>query len=126
MSPPAPDDGSNTDSDIRKSCKELRVSPAGTLTGRCSPSASDTTFDVTAQVGCHNNTKEPFWAANQDSADTNWSYLASGQSKDVETGSTGKSYYLKANCGSTDMELPLSRRLTNSSGSFAFSSTNVW
>ena len=23
------------------------------------------------------------------------------------------SYYLKANCGSTDMELPLSRRLTN-------------
>ena len=36
------------------------------------------------------------------------------------------SYYLKANCGSTDMELPLSRRLTNSSGSFAFSSTNVW
>ena len=52
--------------------------------------------------------------------------LASGRSKGVETGSTGKSYYLKANCGSTDMELPLSRRLTNSSGSFAFSTTNVW
>ena len=88
--------------------------------------ASDTTFDLTARVGCHNNTKEPFRVANHDSNDTDWSYLASGQSKGVETGSTGKSYYLKANCGSTDMELPLSRRLTNSSGSFAFSSTNVW
>ena len=119
-------DANSTDSDIRKSCKELRVSSAGTLTGRCNPSSSDTTFDLTAQVGCHNNTKEPFWAANQDPADTNWSYLASGQAKGVETGSTGKSYYLKANCGSTDMELPLSRRITNSSGSFAFSSTNVW
>ena len=119
-------DASSTDSDIRKSCKQLRVSSAGTLTGRCNSNASDTTFDLKTQVGCHNNTKEPFRVANQDSSDTNWSYLASGQSKGVETGSTGKSYYLKANCGSTDMELPLSRRLTNSSGSFAFSSTNVW
>ena len=119
-------DASSTDSDIRKSCKQLRVSSAGTLTGRCNSNASDTTFDLTAQVACYNVSKEPEWVANIPSGVTNWSYLASGQSKGVEIGSTGKSYYLKVNCGSTDMELPLSRRLTNSSGSFAFSSTNVW
>ena len=119
-------DASSTDSDIRKSCEQMRVSSAGTLTGRCNSNSVDTTIDLTAHVGCHNNTKEPFWAANQDPADTNWSYLASGQAKGVETGSNGKSYYLKANCGSTDMELPLSRRITNSGGSFAHSSTNVW
>ena len=87
-------DATSTDSDIRKSCKQLRVSSAGTLTGRCNDSSSDTTIDLTSYVACHNNNKEPFWAANADSADNNWSYLASGQAKGIETGSTGKSYYL--------------------------------
>ena len=119
-------DSASTDSDIRKSCKQLRVSSAGTLTGRCNAGSTDTTIDLTSYVACHNNNKEPFWAANGDPADTAWSYLASGQAKGVETGSTGTSYYLEANCGSTDMELSLSRRITNSGGSFAFSSTNVW
>ena len=95
------------------------MSSAGTLTGRCNDSSTDTTIDLTSYVACHNNNKEPFWAANADPADNNWSYLASGQAKGVETGSTGKSYYLKANCGATDMELPLSRRITNSTASFA-------
>ena len=116
----------NNDPDIRLSCMELRVSSAGTLTGRCNPSSSDTTFDLTTQVGCHKSTHEPFWVANSTAGSNTWSYLASGQAKAVGTGSTGVSYYLRANCGSTDMELPLSRRLTNSDGSFAFSSTNLW
>ena len=121
-------DSTSTDSDIRKSCQQMRVSSAGTLTGRCNDNSADSTYDLTSVVSCHKGTKEPAWKANISSTEPaeNYEDLASGQSKGVETGSTGTSYYLKVNCGSTDMELPLSRRIINSSGSLAFSSTNVW
>ena len=123
-------DAGSTDADIRKSCKELSVS-SGTLSGKCNKSGAtpqDTTWSLTGgKISCHNNTNEPFWTDNHDSSsDTNYSTLTSSQAKGIDTGSSGNAYYLKADCGSGEMQLPLSRRVKNSSGAFAYSSTNLW
>ncbi len=122
-----------TDTDIRKSCKNLSVANNGTLSGTCNKVANgavtdtvSTTHDLTTTVACHNVTQEPFWAGNA-GGDTNYTALASGQAKSVSTGS-GNSYYLIADCGGGGMELPLSRRIGNktSDGVFEHSSSNLW
>ena len=117
--------------DIRQSCKNLRVSTSGRLTGRCNPSTSDDTIDLTVYVECVEPGEEPSWL-NANAGGTP-DYLDNGEAKRVTTGSTGTAYYLIVDCEDEDadpyggeMELPLSLRLKNSAGSFRYSLTDLW
>ena len=71
--------------------------------------------------------KESVWTDHRDSStETNYSTLTRSPAKGIDTSSSGNAYYLEANCGSGEMQLPLSRRVKSSSGAFAYSSTNLW
>ena len=130
-------DAASTSEDIRKSCKDISVSSAGTLSGTCNKVTSgavsgtvSTTHDLTTTVVCYNSgDRETDWKANADANNlTNYTALASGQSKSIDTGSTGNGYWLIADCGGGDVWLTMSRRLRNktSDGTFEHASQNLW
>ena len=121
----------STNADIRQSCKNMRVSTTGRLTGRCNPSSSDSTIDLTYYVECVEPGEEPSWLNARVSRTPD--YLDNGEAKRVTTGSTGNAYYLIVDCEDEDsdayggeMELPLSLRLKNSSGALQYSLTDLW